>query len=926
MEAMAPTFFITFAVVQTIVFLLLIRFLDLYEREPISVLALLTLWGMIGATSLSAVGNQAVQGLLPEDIDLVFGAAISAPLVEELAKGAALVAVLIVATYAYRRFGLLQFEGVTDGIVYGAAVGLGFAFTEDILYLLQGAAEQGLEYGFVDYLSRRDFFGVSMLHHAIYTSCFGVGLGLATWSRSLKARVAFPLLGLLLAMVLHAANNGLVQLALVVRHGFDAAQLSLSGIEVGETEQTRQMAAQAVQALDYAIIAAFGIAITLWLRYQRRVIATELQEEAQTGLISSIECELLPSYWRRSRWYWELVRTRQWERLRLLKRLHNELVEFAFLKRRLKRDPNGPAEIQRARQLLAKLKDQKIVFLAGSERSAPTKAHRGILAAALGRADFRYLVGGFASSVIAEWLFTLALVVFAYNRTQSLAWAAAAMVTRLLPVLSAPWMARLLGARSNPRNVMIASSSLAGLAMVVLVWIVSRDASVPVAIAVGLVGATAAALARATFGELSPRVLSESELAAGGAVRTLVDNASHSLGPLCAASLLVFGSAELAFAVAAAAFVVGALMATRVGGPTSLARPALLDEVRRRDGLTGSWRAGAPLMLSLALLAAAFVYGAALVWLVEVARQVPGAGVADYAWLVTALGVGGLVAAAAGGWAAASPAAFTAIPALVAAVSMVLLTRSGSLAVTFPLVTLNGAGLMLLQIATGGILRRSLRGGLTAGVLDRLVLVASVVGAAATPLLVEVVGLRTTLVALAVGLGALTVVALPAARALGKRVATQTRNLAPRVELLSTLGIFEGAAPESLEALAGALEERSFRAGETVFREGDIPRDFFVVRSGEVEVLSTKENSAAAVRVNLLAGGDYFGEIGLLEGMPRTATIRAVTDCVIYKIRGGDFLSALNQASAISGSLLHGVVGRLARTHPTYRPASATKS
>ena len=147
MEAMAPTFFITFAVVQTIVFLLLIRFLDLYEREPISVLAVLMLWGMIGATSLSAVGNVAVKRLLPPEIGVVFGSAISAPLVEEVAKGAALVVVLFVALWAYRRFGLLQFEGVTDGIVYGAAVGLGFAFTEDILYLLNAADERGLGAG-----------------------------------------------------------------------------------------------------------------------------------------------------------------------------------------------------------------------------------------------------------------------------------------------------------------------------------------------------------------------------------------------------------------------------------------------------------------------------------------------------------------------------------------------------------------------------------------------------------------------------------------------------------------------------------------------------------------------------------------------------------------------------------------------------------
>ncbi|MDQ3964327.1 MAG: PrsW family intramembrane metalloprotease, partial [Actinomycetota bacterium] len=168
---------ITYAVVQTIVFLLLIRLLDPYEREPLSLLALMTLWGAVGATSLSAAGNVALRNWLPDDIAAVFGQAIYAPVVEELAKGVALVAFVVLSLWAAGRFGMPRFEGVTDGIVYGAAIGLGFAFTEDVLFLLIGASEQGLEQGFVTYLSRRYFFFFVMVNNEIYTATFGVGLG-----------------------------------------------------------------------------------------------------------------------------------------------------------------------------------------------------------------------------------------------------------------------------------------------------------------------------------------------------------------------------------------------------------------------------------------------------------------------------------------------------------------------------------------------------------------------------------------------------------------------------------------------------------------------------------------------------------------------------------------------------------------------------
>lgn len=366
-ETVAGAFLVTYAVVQTIVFLLLIRFTDLYEREPVSVLALMTLWGAIGATAISALGNAALSGLLPSDVEFIFGRAVYAPVVEELAKGLALVTFVVISVRARGRFGIPQFEGPTDGIVYGAAVGLGFAFTEDVLYLLLGAAEGGLGEGIVTYLSRRDFFGLSMLHHAIYSAAFGVGLGLATWSRRVLPRISFPVLGLLVAVSLHAINNGLVRFVLYLRHGSQLTAAYLSRLLDPEAESAMAEEASSlvalVRALDYLVIGLFLLLVLLWLRYQRKVISEELAEEADAGLISRTELDLLPRYWLRSRWYWQLIRTGQWERWRLLRRIHNELVDLALLKRRSARKQVGAAEIESSRRLIAKLKAQKAVFL-----------------------------------------------------------------------------------------------------------------------------------------------------------------------------------------------------------------------------------------------------------------------------------------------------------------------------------------------------------------------------------------------------------------------------------------------------------------------------------------------------------------------------------------------------------------------------------
>src|SRR2546422_2015844 len=123
-----PGFFITYSLVQLIVLLLLIRFLDLYEREPLSVVAVMTLWGGTGAVALGLAGREFISShvhLLPELHD-VFRSALAAPAAEEIAKGLALVVGFARSWWAADRFDTYRFDGVTDGIVYGAAVGLGF--------------------------------------------------------------------------------------------------------------------------------------------------------------------------------------------------------------------------------------------------------------------------------------------------------------------------------------------------------------------------------------------------------------------------------------------------------------------------------------------------------------------------------------------------------------------------------------------------------------------------------------------------------------------------------------------------------------------------------------------------------------------------------------------------------------------------------
>ena len=175
--------------------------LDRYEPEPRSLILTGLGWGALVATS-SALLLQALDQFAfgrPESLS----AALVAPVTEEAAKGA-FVLLLVVAR---RRV----VDGVLDGIVYAGMVGIGFAFTENILYLAaaymggEGLGPGGLGAATGTFVVRGIF---SPFAHPFFTAAIGVGIGVAVSTRSRSWRIAAPLLGYVVAVLAHALWNG----------------------------------------------------------------------------------------------------------------------------------------------------------------------------------------------------------------------------------------------------------------------------------------------------------------------------------------------------------------------------------------------------------------------------------------------------------------------------------------------------------------------------------------------------------------------------------------------------------------------------------------------------------------------------------------------------------------------------------------------
>ncbi|MDX6678714.1 MAG: hypothetical protein QOE31_2766 [Solirubrobacteraceae bacterium] len=367
-----PAFYFTYAVIQAGVLLVLIRYLDRYNRQPLGLLALVAAWGATGAAAISVAGNEFVKEMLSGDVRAVFGDAIAAPLVEETAKGLALVAAVGPVRWLVKRAGISLFEGVGAGIAYGAAVGLGFGFTEDVYFLVDRARTAGIDAGFETFLYRRDFFGPAILHHAVFTAAFGAGIGLATSTTRRALKLALPAAGFALAVVMHAVNNGLVEFVVVLKYGVgQAADWVRDPLLLPAVADTAATVTKFMRVIDFYYLAMFFGAIVYWTIRQRNVIRDELEEEVDLGLIKRNDYVLMFDGARRRAADWRLLRAGQLEQLRHEHRLRNAQAQLGLLKWRTRRLGGNWSRVNRARREIATLSTYDVAPLKLPVPSSP---------------------------------------------------------------------------------------------------------------------------------------------------------------------------------------------------------------------------------------------------------------------------------------------------------------------------------------------------------------------------------------------------------------------------------------------------------------------------------------------------------------------------------------------------------------------------
>ncbi len=189
-----------------------------------------------------------------------------------------------------------------------------------------------------------------------------------------------------------------------------------------------------------------------------------------------------------------------------------------------------------------------------------------------------------------------------------------------------------------------------------------------------------------------------------------------------------------------------------------------------------------------------------------------------------------------------------------------------------------------------------------------------------TPVITESLGLDTGLFVMAFAPIVVATLGVPALLDVDRTTAAASAALVPKVALLEQLGLFSAATRPLLERLASEASEHEFAAGQQIITEGEQADLLYVLAEGSVEVTASGEIGGPTVPIRTMQAPTYFGEIGIIEHIPRTANVIAVGSCRCLAIDGATLLDALRSGSP-STMMRDRARSHLAYTHPSLQPS-----
>lgn len=509
----------------------------------------------------------------------------------------------------------------------------------------------------------------------------------------------------------------------------------------------------------------------------------------------------------------------------------------------------------------------------------------------------------------AEWAFTVALGIVAYRDGGAIALGLVGLLRMVPSAILAPLLSPLAD-RGRRERVLVLVSLVRGFATATAA-VVAVAAGPPLVIyALAVLSTIAATLYRPAHSALLPSLCPTGyELTSANVVRGLLDSAATLVGPLLAAVLLQFTGVGVVFAVAAAAsFGAAALLVRlRYDAPPRPPAPRHSNLVREAvDGLQAVTR-NRDLTLILGLAGAqSLTRGALTVLSVVVAIELLGTGEPGVGALMAAVGVGAVLGSLAASLLVGTGrlGAWFAVGVGLWGLPLTLVGLVPQESAALGLLAFIGVGNALIDVAGFTLIARMAPDEVLArvfGALESVVTVSIGLGAILASMMVGWFGVQTTLVTIGLVCPVLAVVSWRRLRDLDRSVDA----LDVDTGLLQQVPMFRTLPLPAVEQLARGLELVIVAEGHVVFRQGDVGDRYYVIESGEVDVVGDGRVVAR------LGKGEGFGEIALLRRTRRTATVVARRELRLQALDSDRFIPVVlgytpsaRQAAAVVDDLL----------------------
>ncbi|MDE3134245.1 MAG: MFS transporter [Acidobacteriota bacterium] len=542
--------------------------------------------------------------------------------------------------------------------------------------------------------------------------------------------------------------------------------------------------------------------------------------------------------------------------------------------------------------------------------------------------DLRVLFSGLLISDTCSWAYFAAVLAFVFDRTHSLGWVGAVGLSRFVPQLLLSPYCGVVVDRTDRFRLLFATNSVCVVCQGALATVALVNGPVVLALALVALTACATVFERPAVGATVPTLVSEGDLVAANALNATIDNLVIVVGPAIGALLLLVGSPALVIYINAASFGIAAFLVTRInyrsakvdvteGGSAGIFKQMMVGV----KAILGA-RSARALVALCALVS--FVYGTDTVLFVGISAHKLGTGPKGFGYLLAGGGIGGvLMASAVDKLAARANLAWVMLAGVVGyTLPTALMTSIHAPALAVGVQVVRGGSTLVVDVLALTALQRATPNeqlGRVMGVFWAFILAAITLGTVVAPAISNAFGLDTGLWTMALAPGLLALLALPSLQRVDRETAAASAILAPKVALLEQLGIFASASRPLLERLASQAKEKSFSPGTEIITQGDEADYLYVLIEGSVDVTSSGEAGGAPQPIRTMHAPTYFGEIGILQHIPRTANVIAATECRCALIDGQTLLAAIASANP-SNAMLTRSATLLAETHPSVQP------